>query len=299
MSASGLVNRSESLGRQVRFAQLSRNSPNSVSPPQAWMMAGDVARLVRGEKREDAGDLLRRRDTAAREWLSTIVRLASSPVQAALIGVSTAPGPNGVDANTVAGEFERQRARQIGHTAFADGIGEIAGFRDDLVDARTVDDAASAAAAHEMRERLMRAEHGAGQVDLDDTAIGFDVDRLAWRPCWKPILLTRQFSRDQGARIVSNILAIFASAAMLAESRDGPARQARVRARRPAREPACPRHPHDDQEIDGDGCAFLREADGDPPARFLRGSGHEHVLRGEAGRNARHTIRRLHGRRHK
>ena len=45
------------------------------------------------------------------------------------------------------------------------------------------------------------------------------------------------------------------------------------------------------QEIDGDGCAFLREADGDRPPDSLRGSGHERVLRGEAGRNARHTIR--------
>ena len=53
------------------------------------------------------------------------------------------------------------------------------------------------------------------------------------------------------------------------------------------------------QEIDGDGCAFLREADGDRPPDSLQGSGHERVLRGEAGRNARHTIRRLHGRRHK
>ena len=90
-------------------------------------------------------------------------------------------GADRIDADALAGEFQRQRARQIGHAALADRVSEIAGLRDDLVHAGAIDDAAASAARDEMGERLLRAQHGAVEIDVDDAAIGFDIERIARR----------------------------------------------------------------------------------------------------------------------
>src|SRR3954470_13636188 len=86
-----------------------------------------------------------------------------------------------IDADAAAGEFERERARQIGHAALADRISEIAGLRNDLVDAGAIDDAAACPARDEMRQRLLHAEHGAVEIDVDDAAVGFDIEIFARR----------------------------------------------------------------------------------------------------------------------
>src|SRR5579883_1653267 len=144
-------------------------------------LSGDVARFVGGEEGEHAGDLFRRADATERN-----VRFdGSAPGRIAgpggVDGGIDRAGPDGVDANAAAGELECQGARQAGHATLADGISEIAGLGDDLVDAGAVDDVAAAPAADKMRQRLLRAEHSAGQIHLEDAAVGFDIERFARR----------------------------------------------------------------------------------------------------------------------
>ena len=74
-------------------------------------------------------------------------------------------GADPVDANPAPGVLERQRARQVLHPALADRVAQVIGLRDQLVDARDVDDHARLVLGEEVADRLASAQEGAAEVD--------------------------------------------------------------------------------------------------------------------------------------
>jgi len=74
----------------------------------------------------------------------------------------------GVDADAVGSVFERQGSGEIVEGAFADGIREIGGLGNDLVDARIVHDNAATGAGEEVPDGFARAEERTAQIDVED-----------------------------------------------------------------------------------------------------------------------------------
>ena len=217
-------------------------------------------------------------------------RLVASPYPAIVHGTtawsSTSAGVSFSNTNAPAGKFECEGPRQIGHRALSYRIGKITRLWDDLMDARAVDDRAASASLDKVRDRLLRTKDGAGQVHVEDPAIGFDIERLARR------LLLNAGIVDQTVEARPACQHRFEHVCDLRLDADIGANDAMVAAAMPplrrGRLDACKRFlgagPRA-YEIDGDGCTFLGQPNGDRPPDALSRAGHQRVLPDQTRRN--------------
>ncbi len=195
-------------------------------------------------------------------------------------------GPDRIDTNAPAGKLQREGARQIGHRPLSYRIGEITRLWDDLMDARAVDDRAASASLDKVRDRLLRTKDGAGQVHVEDPAIGFDIERVARRLLLKAGIVHQtvearpacqhRFEHLCDLRLDADIGANDAMVAAVMP----PLRRGRLN--------ACKRFLGAGTrayEIDGDACAFLSQPDGDRSPDALSGAGHQRVLPDQTRRN--------------
>src|SRR5262249_52464231 len=86
-----------------------------------------------------------------------------------------------VYANSLAGILQCQRLGQVLHSALADGIGQVLGFGDDLVNARIVQNHSAAGPRKKVANRFPRAKEGAAEIHRKNAVEVRSLNFVAWR----------------------------------------------------------------------------------------------------------------------
>ena len=107
-------------------------------------LAGDVGGFVRGEEGEDRRHLFRAFRRGPSEYGARLAPWPSGRCASRRSSGEDGAGRDGVHPDAAIGEFERERAGEIGKPALAQRIAEKSWLRDDLMHARGVDDRAAA-----------------------------------------------------------------------------------------------------------------------------------------------------------
>ena len=152
------------------------------------------------------------------------------------------------------------------------------------MDARAVDDIATSSARDEVRKRLLRTEHGARQIYVEDSTIGFDIERLARRLPLEAGIVDKAIKPRPARQDRLKHLRYFGLDTDIGLNREMVPMAVPPLGRRSLH--ACEsffsaRRRTD--EVDSDVCAFLSQPNGYRSPNALRGSGHKRVLPDQTG----------------
>src|SRR4051795_11485716 len=128
-------------------------------------LAGDVGGHVAGQEARDAGHLVGVAGALHRDVLLDLRPLDRVVDPRTVDRRHRRAGADAVDADPAAGVLERERAGEVLHPALARRVAQVAGLRDELVDARDVDDRAALVLVEEVADRLAGAHERAPTVD--------------------------------------------------------------------------------------------------------------------------------------
>src|SRR6516225_1653792 len=127
-------------------------------------LPGDVRSLVRRQERKYRSDLVRCSGMAHRDMAFHFAAGFGIVDPSSVDRRNYGARADRIYPNPLAGILQCQRLGQVLHSALADGIGQVLGFGDDLVNARIVQNYAAARPRKKVADRFPRAKEWSAEI---------------------------------------------------------------------------------------------------------------------------------------